>query len=317
MAGFDLFIGIDWSGAAAEHQKGIQVAEAELGTSAPTIIPPPSPKGWSRHAIITYLKEKKAQGRRVLAGVDFAFAHPWGKDGYYPDMPQAIAPQDALGLWRLVDEANKDYPHLYGGGIWGHETLRAYYNAPECRDGRGGRGGLYASRRRKTELVAACVNNRTPSPTFNCVGAAGVGTGSLAGMRMLNLLVDDAWIWPFSGDKGRSSSISKISAKNGVLVMAEIYPALYFAMAGVKDAEKKAQPLDALNRGLAYFNASMMDSIANHVPDHDDIDAAISSAALRALHDPTEIFPIDPADYPAASREGWIFGAGSSKKASC
>ena len=37
----------------------------------------------------------------------------------------------------------------------------------------------------------------SPSPTFNCVGPGAVGTGSIAGMRMLNFLKNKVHIWPF------------------------------------------------------------------------------------------------------------------------
>ena len=111
----------------------------------------------------------------------------------YPDTPQT-----SQGLWALIDDANKDQDYLYGGGIWGHAELRHYYNAPKNKDGRGGKGKYFQSRRRVTETIAASMNMRSPSPTFNCVGPAGVGTGSLAGMRMLHQLQDQATIWPFA-----------------------------------------------------------------------------------------------------------------------
>lgn len=312
---FDLFIGIDWSGGQAEHQKGIQVAEMGLGVSAPCLIDPPHPKGWSRASVISHLNAHKAQGKRVLAGIDFAFCHAYADKGeYFPSY--AESPKTPSGLWQLVDQTCQDFPHYYGGGIWGHRQLRQYYNAPICRDGRGGKGVRFQSRRRKTEMIAAEVNNRTPSPTFNCVGAAGVGTGSLAGMRMLHAMEDDAWIWPLS-DAEKVKSLKAQSANEGLLALVEIYPALYFTMAGVKDAFKKAAPLDALNQGLTFFGAEPIASIAENLPDHDDIDAMISAAALRSLHDPQDIFPISDQDRPAAMREGWIFGAGSSKTSLC
>ena len=299
MTAFDLFIGIDWSGAKGAHHRGIQLAAASMGDAAPLIIPPPDPKGWTRADVAAYLTDRKAAGLHILAGIDFAFAHPFGGDGYYPGLKDG--PQNPTALWALIDEINHDHDHLYGGGLWGHPELRRYYNAPQNKDGRGGRGDLFASRRRLTENVAARMNNRSPSPTFNCVGPAGVGTGSLAGMRVLHRLKDTASVWPFHQvtDLGQGS-----------LTLVEIFPALYFTMAGVKDAAKKSAPLNALNHGLSYFDTGPCDAIADHVPDHDDLDALISAAALRHLHCPLRIFPIADEDRPHALREGWIFGAG-------
>ena len=309
MSGFDLFIGIDWSGAQGECHKGIQVAEANHGRACPRLITPPQQKGWSRGDLIAYLKYHQSQGRRVLAGIDFAFCHPFDDEGaYYPQSNLSI--QDAPSLWQCIDAANQGQDHYYGGGIWQDRLLRRYYNAPKRKDGSGGRGDLFQSRRRLTE-VSATAQFRSPSPTFNCVGPAGVGTGSLAGMRVLHALKDDAVIWPISTPSGRDFSPDQAS-----LALVEIFPAYYFAMAGVKDREKSSHPLSAINKALAFFNSDPVDRIASHVPDHDDLDAVISASALRALHDPQYIFRLDDAVEASAMREGWIFGVTSPKTSS-
>ena len=84
-------------------------------------------------------------------------------------------------------------------------------------------------------------------------------------------------------------------------------------MANVKDKFKKDDPLNALNQGLKHFGFGRVADIASGLPDSDDIDAMISAAALRELHDPNNIFPIDEEHIAAAQREGWIFGAGRVK----
>ena len=190
---FDAFVGIDWSGAKGEFQAGLSVFTASRGTAAPMRIEPPSGRNWSRQEIKNYLIELSAD-KRVLAGIDFAFAYPVTDEnnqlcGYYPGYPDA--PHHAADLWALIDKKNQNQPHFYGGGIWDDEMLGPYYNAPSGR-----RGQLFRSRRRLTEQLARAV--KSPSPTFNCVGPAGVGTGSLAGMRLLHALFDKAHIWPFS-----------------------------------------------------------------------------------------------------------------------
>lgn len=303
MTSFDTFVGIDWSGAKGEFHKGIQVARIDINSKRPTWIMASHAKGWSRQAVVDYLQGLVAEGRTVLAGIDFAFAHPfYDRGSYYPECSDI--PQISQGLWALIDHANKDQDYLYGGGIWGHAELRHYYNAPKNKDGRGGKGKYFQSRRRVTEMVAASMNMRSPSPTFNCVGPAGVGTGSLAGMRMLHQLQDQATIWPFTPPQHE---------KGPSLTLVEIYPALYFKMADVSDKFKKDEPLNSLNQGLKHFGSLPVDDIASGLPDSDDIDAMISAAALRDLHDPYEIFPIDEEHLSAAQREGWIFGAGRVK----
>jgi len=304
-SGFDIFLGIDWSGAQGEYHRGIQVALALPGHACPEILPPPASAGWSRSEILDLLLDFKNRGRSVLAGIDFAFAHPLAEEvGYFPGSP--ASPKTPEELWQAVEMASADEAHLYGGGIWGHPEFRHYYNAPKRRDGRGGRGERFSSRRRMTEIMAARVNGRSPSPTFNCVGPAGVGTGSLAGMRLLHRLERQAWIWPIMEadqpeDKGR-------------LAVVEIFPSLYFSMAGISDRMKRDDPLSAVNSALAFYQAEPAASLAENLPDQDDSDAMISAAALRDLHCPHQIFPIDVGVDYQARHEGWIFGVGYARQ---
>jgi len=303
--GFDRFVGIDWSGASGRNHRGIQVAIAPRGRSCPEILPPPHASGWSREDVLALLLEYRRKDLAVLAGIDFAFAHPVAAEGgYFPGA--AASPAQPEELWEVVEDASAAEPHLYGGGIWGHPQWRHYYNAPHRRDGRGGRGRLYQSRRRLTEQMAARVNGRSPSPTFNCVGPAGVGTGSLAGMRLLHRLKDDAWIWPIRP--------APAAGKAGQVAVVEIFPSLYFSMAGITDRRKKAAPLAALNEALAFYKSEPVAGLAAKLPDQDDSDAMISAAALRDLHDPADIFPLDPDALGPARQEGWIFGVGYARQ---
>ena len=287
---FDYFVGIDWSGARGPYQPGLAVFMAEAGKKAPQRILPPDGKYWSRKVIIDWLQGISAKGR-VLAGIDFAFAYPvydgkGGRCGYFPDF--ANAPQDGPGLWQFIEEINKDVPHLYGGAIWNHPELGAYYNAPSGR-----RGAKFTSRRRQTEQAARAV--KSPSPTFNCVGPAGVGTGSLSGMRLLHHFQKHAEIWPFgncrAGDKN--------------LTLVEIFPSYYFALAGIKAVRGHHGQLPVLNNALAYFGSEgLADDFHAAGPDFDEADAAISVAALRALAGEADIW--SPGG--ASKCEGWIFG---------
>ena len=127
-------------------------------------------------------------------------------------------------------------------------------------------------------------------------------------MRLLHHCAGQAWVWPVTPP----DEVARLKQQDGLLTLVEIYPALYFTMAGVKDAAKKAAPLDALNTALEHFKSRPVAEVAAALPDHDDLDAVISAAALRALHHGEEVFPIAAEDAAAATSEGWIFGAGSS-----
>lgn len=287
---FDLYIGIDWSGARGQFHKGIQVAEARPGKSAPVIIDPPDIKGWSRQAVLDYIRQR-AKNHRVLAGIDFAFAHPFMDEGFYfPGLADGLrTPQE---LWAMVEAVNHEQDHLYGGGIWEHPDYGAYYNAPR----KEGRGVKFSSRRRMTETISAQMNGKHPSPTFNCVGPAGVGTGSLAGMRLLHRLKDEARIWPI------------IPRADANLTVVEIFPSLYFSMAGAKDRKKE------INKALECWGSGGVTSITKGLSDHDDLDALISAAALRRICN-QGMPPIDPEYQHSAKQEGWIIGAGWAKNA--
>ena len=292
---FDLFVGIDWSGAKGPRQPGLSVFAACPGSSVPERISPPGGRFWSRSAILDYLRFQ-ASDKRVLGGIDFAFAYPVTDGdsvpcGYFPGY--AHSPDTAHDLWALIDRLNADRPDLYGGGIWDHPQLGAYYNAPGGR-----RGTAFASRRRLTEQLAR--NVKSPSPTFNCVGPAGVGTGSLAGMRALHHLAGQAHIWPFDD----------VATAARPLHLVEIFPSYYFALAGIKAVNGAHGQRENINQTLAHFGSDPVsaDFQANG-PDYDEADALVSAAALRWFATQPNIWSV-PSD---ARAEGWIFGVKSAK----
>ncbi len=292
---FDAFVGVDWSGAKGEFQAGLSVFMAARGTAVPVRIEPPSGRYWSRQAIKNYLAELSSD-KRVLAGIDFAFAYPVTDEddnfcGYYPGYLNT--PHHAADLWALIDEKNQNQPHFYGGGIWDDATLGPYYNAPSGR-----RGLLFRSRRRLTEQAARAV--KSPSPTFNCVGPAGVGTGSLAGMRLLHALFGKAHIWPFS----------KTDTDSRSLHLVEIFPSYYFALAGIQAVKGAHGQVENINKALHVFDSeSVLSSFKAAGPDYDDADALISAAALRFFAQQADFWQTPE----QASREGWIFGVRSAK----
>ena len=287
---FDLFVGIDWSGARGEMHRGISVFAAERGDAPPRPVSPPGgAKRWSRPAVMDYLQHA-SETKQVLAGIDFAFAHPFHDTGsYYPNTTGS--PDNPRGLWQLIDEINQQQPYLYGGAIWDNAEFGPYYNAYGGR-----RGALFSSRRRRTEQDARAV--KAPSPTFNCVGPAGVGTGSLAGMRMLHHLADATHIWPF-GDA---------SCPTASLMLVEIFPSYYFAAAGIQPVNQQQAALTALNQALGFYgSAPLLDNSHLGGPDADDADALIAAAALRHHAADKACWQVPD----EAALEGWIFGVKS------
>ena len=285
-SGFDYFAGIDWSGAKGRAHAGIRIALAEAGSSAPPdLVSPPGGRAWSRAAVRDWLLDFSAE-RRLLAGVDFAFAFAFSDTGaYFPGWPDS--PGTAIELWALIDHLGAGEPDFYGGAIWRHPLLGRYFNAP------GQRGDLFASRRRETEQAAR--QFRSPSPVFNCVGPAGVGTGSLAGMRLLHHLAGRAARWPFEDPQGAQ------------LMLTEIFPGWYFARAGLKPSPDTHN----LNQALVFYNSRPVaeDFVASG-PDGDEADALIAAAALRWLADQPTVWQLPQ----AAQAEGWIFGVESSNQ---
>ena len=287
MTRFDAFIGIDWSGAKGDRHRGIAVFICEAGGGVPQKIPPPDgKKAYARSDVITLL-HTLSQSQKILVGIDFAFAYPVDQRGhYFPDLPAEKQPHDAPHLWQLVDDVNCSAPDYYGGLIWDHPDYGPYYNAPGGRKGR-----KFASRRRATEIAAAAI--KSPSPTFNCVGPAGVGTGSLAGMRLCHHFASDATIWPFT------------KRDDAALTLVEIFPSAYFKMAGINPVNGAQAEIQNLNHALSYFGSSPVgDDFIAHGPDGDDADALISSAALRHFAQDDSLWDVPE----VAAREGWIFG---------
>lgn len=292
VAEFDLFIGIDWSGAKGSSHRGIAVSEAKFGCTAPKIVSPPKNlRYWSRSKVIEYLI-KRSNEKKVLAGIDFAFSYPFFDEmSFFPGIKEA--PTTALELWALINRININSSDFYGGLIWKDPTFSCFYNSP------GNKGEKYRSRRRLTENWAKRI--KSPSPTFNCVGPAGVGTGSLAGMRILHEIGHRACRWP----------IEK-TLKNR-LTLVEIFPSYYFALSGIRPIKGDHARIKVLNKALEFFGSELLpESFVINGPDFDEADALISSAAIRALaaNKTNWIVPKE------AMKEGWIFGVEYNNKIS-
>ena len=121
-----------------------------------------------------------------------------------------------------------------------------------------------------------------------------VGTGTLAGMRILNKLKYKTKIWPFDDISFSSQS-----------VIVEIFPTYYFRLSKTKPEKKIGYTLEKINKSLKFFNSKPLKK--NHKifgPDQDDADSIISSAALRFFSTQEDIWNIPN----SSKKEGWIFG---------
>jgi hypothetical protein len=281
---FNNFIAVDWSGDKSKFQKGISVAQCPMGRYAPKIIKPED-RYWSRSSLIKWLL-KEVTEKKTLIGFDFSFAYPfYDCFSYFPGIKDS--PISPYKLWKKIDNINNKLANFYGGGIWSEEPYSNYYNSPNLK------GTLYKSRRRFTEIEA---KNKihSPSPTFNCVGPGAVGTGSLAGMRVLNFLKNEINIWPFNNN---------ILQKKSVVV--EIFPTYYFRYAGIKPEKNIGYTMSKINQALSHYDCnSLPKDIIIGGPDQDDADSIVSAAAMRYFSNNRNCWNVPK----VSQKEGWIFG---------
>ena len=281
---FNNFIAVDWSGDKSKFQKGISVAQCPMGRYAPKIIKPED-RYWSRSSLIKWLL-KVVTDQKTLIGFDFSFAYPfYDCFSYFPGIKDS--PISPYKLWKKIDNINNKLANFYGGGIWSEDPYSNYYNSPNLK------GTLYKSRRRFTEIEA---KNKihSPSPTFNCVGPGAVGTGSLAGMRVLNFLKNEINIWPFNNN---------ILQKKSVVV--EIFPTYYFRYAGIKPEKNIGYTMSKINQALSHYDCnSLPKDIIIGGPDQDDADAIVSAAAMRYFSNNRNCWNVPK----VSQKEGWIFG---------
>lgn len=280
--GFERFIGIDWSGAKGARQPGIAVALCDADGRC-GLARPPGGGSWSREAVRDYLAECPPG---TLAGMDFAFSLPWPEAGPLP--PGLDQPTDARHLWRMVDDLCRAEPHLYAGPAYHPEGgWLADYMFTKLTGRELWRGRFYATDRlRRTETALT----PRPNSAFRIVGAKTVGPGSFSGMRVLSALDrrsgERIAVWPFD-------------APGGGLTLVEVYPSLYYALAG-RRRSRDPQVVEAV---LAHFGAQC--SADQPIRSQDDADALVAAAALRHIAARPDAFA-----RPAEDRlhEGWIFG---------
>ncbi len=289
---FKNFAAIDWSGAVGERHHGIALALCEAGDAAPKLIRPGH--RWSRSEVLEWLLHDLPPD--TLVGFDMSMAFAFANAGaYFPGWPDS--PRSARELWALAEQISAEEPHLGATKFADHPDIAPHFRRHGGREGaafgtngqKGGRG-----RFRQTEHGQARAGCR-PYSNFNLVGAAQVGKGSLAGMRLLHRLQHHYAIWPFD------------PLPDGGSVLVEIYTTLAAIAAGRTAARSKIRDYAALSAALSAL-ASQPVRGRGPITDH-AADALISAAWLRTLvHDPANWSP--PLLTPEiAATEGWTFGA--------
>ncbi|MEM6781980.1 MAG: hypothetical protein AAF569_08975 [Pseudomonadota bacterium] len=289
MKNFEVFCGIDWSGAKTPIKtRAISVALAWQGNEAPHS----SGKIWSRQMVADWLMAMADKGKRTLVGIDCNF-------GYAQEVGEAQfgSSYDYRNLWQAVEAANQNELNYFAGGYWTHKNhARYFWTEGKMRDG-------FTMPKRLTETTCAHDGYGVPESPFKLIGAKQVGKGGLSGMRMAydlkQKLGDKIAIWPFEQE-----------TDDATIVMTEIYPRQFLMRTG--HGTKKVRTLTELNDALSALGSEKTQDI--EFSDH-DADALVSAAGLRMLCGTGRMVPDNITNPPMldrkrASREGWILGVG-------
>lgn len=283
---FGRFACIDWSGAKGERQKGIAVAVSEGPGKTPKLIE----RAWSRQGVLDWLVDHAARGSDMVVGMDFSAALPFLDAGaYFPGWLDS--PDDARGLWKLIDELCRTDPHLEAGALVDHREASRHFRR------HGGRqGDLFGKGNGRYRLVETiCRDNRHGPATscFNLVGAAQVGKSSLTGMRMLHQLEGRVPVWPFDPvpDEGP--------------VIVEAYTTIAARQAGLTGGSKM-RDAERLRAGLAGFGIKRVPKLARY--DDHSTDAILTAAWLAEAASNDRLWHPPQMTPEIVAVEGWTFG---------
>ena len=287
MTRFTRFAAIDWSGEAVARPRGLALAIAEAGSSAPQLLRPAG--GWTREALGEWIAAQADEA--MLIGLDLSPAFPFlDAGGFFPGWSDT--PPDARGLWAMVEAIAAPDPHFGASSFVFHPEARRHFRH---RDGAGdlhppGRGRLRICEHGQRALGLA------PYSCFNLVGAAQVGKSSLTGMRVLHRLAGRVAVWPFD----------PLPARGAVVV--EIYTALAARAAGVRTGRSKLRDGPALDAALAVLGSAPHAPLARY--DDHATDALLTAAWLRRTANRTALWQPAALTAHIAQTEGWTFGVG-------
>jgi hypothetical protein len=282
---FTRFAAIDWSGQAVARPKGLALAVAEAGGSAPELIT--CDGGWSREALGDWIAAQA--GEDMLIGMDLSPAFPFqDEDAFFPGWQES--PADAHGLWALVEQIAAPDPHLGASSFVVHPEARRHFRQL------GQLGDLHPPGRGRLRVCEAGQKEAGLSPysCFNLVGAAQVGKSSLTGMRVLHRLAGHVAIWPFNPLPSRGA------------VVVEIYTSLAAREAGVRRGISKVRDAASLDSALAELGSAPHTPLARY--DDHATDAILTAAWLRKAAHRDKLWQPQGMTPEIASTEGWTFG---------
>jgi hypothetical protein len=284
---FENFVVIDWSGDKSARQKGVAMAHAKPGSSAPSLLQPDG--GWSRKGIADWFRQHADSGTDVLIGLDLSPGLPFDDaDAYFPGWE--ASPPDAKSLWALIDSLSEADQNFFVSGFLSHDEARRYFrHQSDCGD----RFGLGKGRLRKTEEHQAKMG-LAPSSCFNLIGAAQVGKSSLTGMRVLHHLAGRIPVWPFD----------PLPAKGPVIV--EIYTSLAARAAGLRRGISKLRDGASLDAALEVLGCLPHAPLSRYT-DH-ATDAILTASWLRTVAHRIELWNPPELTPNIAATEGWTFG---------
>ena len=287
MRRFSDFAVVDWSGQNVARPKGLAVAYAKQGRSAPVLLGPA--EAWSRQTILDGLIAHADAGTDLLIGLDLSPGLPFvDRDAYFPGWRNS--PGDAKQLWRLVDEMSVKDVHLSAAGFLSDAEVARHFRHQH------GTGDLFEKgqgRLRQTERAQHGLQLR-PSSCFNLIGAAQVGKSSLTGMRVLHRLGGRIPIWPFD----------PVPSTGPVIV--EIYTSIAARAAGISAGRSKMRDGASLDAALAVLGSAPHRPLTRY--DDHATDAILTAAWLRTVaHDSVLWSPAATKPHVAAT-EGWTFG---------
>ena len=211
---FQKIVGIDWSGARDPvPTTKIQVAEYFPATGILRLVHPQHGNPWSRTDVLNYVQRKVNAYNEgpVLIGFDFAFAYPYCDQdapdlrAYFPGVNAAVQPRNPRALWAAIEQRCHEFDNFYGAPFYANPESPYHQFYRYQANGLVHQGARFERRFRITDNAAAGPAGRQPNSVFNCIGAANVGTGSVAGMRVLHELLarvqdgrmEPVSIWPF------------------------------------------------------------------------------------------------------------------------
>lgn len=287
MRRFSDFAVVDWSGQNVARPKGLAVAYAKQGLSAPVLLGPA--EGWSRQTVLDGLIAHADASTDLLIGLDLSPGLPFvDRDAYFPGW--RASPGNTKQLWRLVDEMSPDDAHLSVVGFLSDAEVARHFRHQH------GTGDLFETgqgRLRQTERAQHGLQLR-PSSCFNLIGAAQVGKSSLTGMRVLHRLGGRIPIWPFD----------PVPNKGPVIV--EIYTSIAARAAGISVGRSKMHDGASLDDALHKLGTRPHRPLTRY--NGHATDAILTAAWLRTVaHNPALWSPAAMTPHIAAT-EGWTFG---------